>query len=471
MILAVSLLPLGMTSMLAIAKRPVDLNLKLFAILVPLQAFGAIEVGFSIPPIYLFLVCMLLGVLARGDRLNLGASGSKWLLAYIGVVIVSTAYAKFYIQPPQVELDVAMRHRGGSMRSVLQLLLTIFHLAPFFLITTAIRTRETADSVLKVYLWTGVGLALLGIYQIFAFALDLPFKDITWSINLASDSSAYHYSDIRYYSARVASFSTRATFIESRIFADYLLSVVPIAAALWLGRTRELSSRFGRLAAPFATVAGLLAIFFTFSRAGWISMAIAVFVLGLLMKPAKLVKAGVVGVLAMIVMTALFSKLGFFSDSVGSLWDVFAGRMNARDIIFDPRFTFLLVLWDLFLSHPILGVGAGNFSFFAAAALNSPLLISAHGVLWEALAEFGLAGFTCFLAAILAVMLRTWRAIRLTDSDSSKALLVGLLASFVALFANSFTGSDRPPFYFMFAMAMCAVYARLALDANRSRSI
>lgn len=440
-------------------------SLNLFAIFVPIQAFAVIEAGFTIPPIYLLLMLILSGVYLRGDRLSADFPGGKLVVAYLATAVVSTIYAAVFVDPPDVHFADWMRFRASSFRSPLQLMLTIFHFAPLFLIAAAVRTRDSAEALMRVYLWTGFTLVLLGMYQVIAYVLDLPLKDFTWSINLVPNSTELSYGKVHTYTAKVTNFSIRGTFIESRMLADYLLSVVPITTALWMTGSRAIRERFGRLALPFVSILGLLAIFFTMSRSAWVFLAVGLAVAGVCISPVKFIKRGVVAFVAMLGVSSIMIKAGLFS--VGSFTEIIAGRMNLVDLATDPRIQFLIVLWDVFANNPILGVGAGNFSIFAAAALDAPVLVSAHGVLWEALAEFGLVGFLLLLSAFVSIFVSLIKAIRRCDDTASRALLVGFLSAMTALFLNSFTGSDRPPFYLIFCMGMAAVYSRIILTKYR----
>jgi len=463
-------MPLALTAVLAFFGKSVRESLTLFAILIPIQAFAVIEAGFTIPPIYILLFLILSGVFLRGDRLSMDFPGGRLVVAYLAVVVISTVYAAVFVDPPQIQFSEWMRFRASAFRSPLQLLLTIFHFSPLFLIAAAVKSRDSAESLMRVYLWTGFVLVIIGMYQILAYIVDLPFKDLTWSINLVPNSNHVNYGMVHIYTAKVTNFSIRDTFIESRMLADYLLSVVPITTALWMVGSERVRERFGKLALPIVSVLGLIAIFFTMSRSAWIFLAAGLLVGGMCISPARFIKRGAIAFIAMIGVTTIMIKFGLFS--AGSFTEIIVGRLNLVDIVTDPRVQFLVVLWNVFLEHPILGVGAGNFSIFAAVALDVPVLVSAHGVLWEALGEFGLVGFSLLLGAFIALFTALVKAIRRCDDTASRALLIGLLSAMTALFLNSFTGSDRPPFYLIFCMGMAAVYSRIILKrSNKLKSI
>jgi hypothetical protein len=226
-LLALFVFPLALAAAIIIAGKPPRESLKILAIVIPFQAFGAIEAGFTIPPAYLVLFTILVGIAARGEFLSTGAPGGKRIALYLGIAVFATVIAAIGPGFSRAGLDATMQYRAGPWRSPIQLALLVFHFAVFFVIVRYVGNRDIADSLLKVHLWMALVLGVFGIYQIFAFTFGLPLSDCTWSVGLVGDSATIDYSSIRHYSARIAAFSTRATFRESRDFGEYLLTAVP----------------------------------------------------------------------------------------------------------------------------------------------------------------------------------------------------------------------------------------------------
>jgi len=355
-----------------------------------------------------------------------------------------------------------MQFRAGPWRSPVQLALLIFHFSLFFLIIHYVGNQQTADSILKVHLCMALALACLGIYQIFSFVFGLPLTDCTWSIGLFEDSSIVKYSSIRHYSARVAGFSTRTTFPESRDFAEYLLSAIPISFAFCVTRSSDIRRRFGFLTSPITAAIGLTAVFFTMSRSGWVFIFVALIIIGVRLSPRLLYVHLPIMVVLLSGISLLLAQIGFFAASSSSLWSIITGRFDWFYVINDPRVSHFLVLWDSFQSHPILGVGAGNFALWGAAKTGSGLVHSAHGFMWATLADFGLLGFAALLVAFAGIFFKLNRAIKISSRHSTQhILLVGLFASLVATFFNSLFGGDRPSFHLLLIAGLAAVYSSL----------
>jgi hypothetical protein len=308
----------------------------------------------------------------------------------------------------------------------------------------------------------------VGTYQVFAFTFGLPLVDCTWSLKLLQNTAVVKYSTIRYYSARIAEFSTRATFPESRDFAEYLLTAIPILVAFTVSKSKDIRQRFGFLASPFAVLLGLTAVFFTMSRSGWVFMALALVVIAVRLSPRLLyvhlpLAAGVLSVVSL-----LLAKTGFFSPSTSSLWDILSGRFDLYYVFTDPRVNYFLVLWESFKSHPLFGVGAGNFALWGAAYTGSDLLHSAHGFTWAALADFGLIGFVALAAVFFGVFHKLHQAIRSSGRLSpQRVILVGVFAALLAALFDAMTGGDRPPFHLMFLLGLATVYASLSSAEQR----
>jgi hypothetical protein len=458
-LIVIALVPASLAMAMFVVSRPTFENLKIFAVLMPLQAFATLEAGFTIPPVYVFLVLMILGAVLRGESMTADPPGSRWLLLYLVIAVIATAAAALWLELPSVQMDRWLRFRAGSMRSPLQLALTIFHFIPFFLVIAAVRTEQSANSVLKVHVWVGFILICLGLYQLTAFVADLPLKDFTWSINAVSDATIYPYGKVHAYGARVTDFATRATFVETRYFADYLLSVVPITLAFWMSGSKEIRERFGVLASPLVAILGVIAIFFTMSRSGWVALAVSALILSLWLSPRLFFKHLPLTVTFTAVVVGIFMKVGFFSGSVTSFWSIIAERLDWQHIITDPRVTYFIVLWEVVSKNPILGVGAGNFGLLGSAMLGANVLISAHGVPWATLAEFGLLGFTALMIAFGTVMISLGRSIKRCEIQSQRIVMIGLFASLTALLINTCTGADRPPFHLIFLLGMAATYS------------
>src|SRR5215469_14281932 len=105
----------------------------------------------------------------------------------------------------------------------------------------------------------------------------------------------------------------------------------------------------------------------------------------------------------------------------------------------------------MFRAHPVLGVGAGNYSAAYARYQVSPdwfeALGHAHNYYINAAAETGILGFLAILALVGTALLAGWRAARGQERAESAshqpsvgwALALGLLAALVAQSVHNLT--------------------------------
>lgn len=455
---ALFLAPFLIGTVIVLIGRPVESNIKLLIVLLPLQAFAAIEIGFTVTLSYLMLLAIIISILFKGDRLSVPKIGGKFIITYWSVALLATLLSQFDSSSVTTIVNDNMRYRAGSMRSVLQYGLLIFHFSLFFIIVNYVRTKDNAASLLKIHLWVGFVLFCLGISQAVSYLFDLPLADFTWAFNLIDHSSTIAYGKTRIYNAGVADFSTRTTFQESLHFADYLNSVIPLMLALWIGKSKELKNRFGFLVSPVAVTIGLLAMMFTFSRSGWGGLLLGIIIIVLWVSPKKALVHLPLAVSGMFAGLWVMMQIGFFKISDGSVWEIFTGRFELDKILMGPRAQYFLVLFDSFQEHPIFGLGAGQFALAAATKTGSDQVHSAHGILWAALGDFGLIGFFVLFGFLVSVLVALYKTIkRLNNNNEYRIILIGLFASLCSLYFQSLFVGDRIQFYLVFLLGISVV--------------
>ena len=113
-------------------------------------------------------------------------------------------------------------------------------------------------------------------------------------------------------------------------------------------------------------------------------------------------------------------------SSVGNQSRLLSGAGN--------RYDYWRIAWHVWLAHPLLGVGAGNYPvFYYQLRATTEDIEQPHSIELQALSELGLVG-ALLLAAFIAGV--GWGAVRMrrqaTRSPSSQALMVGGAGVFVA---------------------------------------
>jgi O-antigen ligase len=185
----------------------------------------------------------------------------------------------------------------------------------------------------------------------------------------------------------------------------------------------------------------------SWSRGGWIALAVALMaVVGLRDRRATVVAiaAGLVLIVAL-----FFAGTGWLpatvANRVSDLGSYVAGPDPARTEITDENFAVLerLAHWQaglkMFEDHPWLGIGIGNYAVayerYAPPHWYEPLG-HAHNIFINFLAETGVTGFVAFVCFWLGAWRLAWRASR-RNQDYASAFAIGVLGTIVYLTVHS----------------------------------
>jgi len=258
-------------------------------------------------------------------------------------------------------------------------------------------------------------------------------------------------------------------FGDPNYFAAVL--VTGFALALALNRARSLTV-FGQSTAAVAAGLCLLGILLSVSRGGLIALAVtllaAVFLAG--RWRGRLAGATVLVALAALV---YFFALAPAADRA---------RLTSSQGGGSGRTTIWKVGWREVQHHPILGVGAGNFSDAGARYVIEPGLINhnatgytayfidtptvAHNTYLEILAEEGIVGLMIFLAIIVVSLDCARRAalrFRAAGDEEMELLSYGLLCGVIGFLAASFFLSEEYSKQLYLLLAMGPALLRVAV--------
>jgi hypothetical protein len=258
---------------------------------------------------------------------------------------------------------------------------------------------------------------------------------------------------------------------EPNRYAQVLVVLLPLAA-LRFRRERSRALRWLAVASAAFIFGGMM---LTFSR-GAMFTAVAIFALLAYFRfiwPPHVVVAAI-GICLLVPALDPHTGLRFLSlggvktlltKNTASYKEPAAGQTGVPDTSVVRRYVLNVAAWNVFLDHPILGVGPGHFSdYYSMAYGNRVGLIEqlkkyrGHNLYLETLAETGILGLAAFLAVILAVMHGLWRIrrrLRLMGSeyaDTATAFFLCLVAYLIsAIFAH--LSYQR---YFWLLMALCS---------------
>ncbi len=236
-------------------------------------------------------------------------------------------------------------------------------------------------------------------------------------------------------------------FDQPNPFAGYLSIILPLAIAVALapGTRREL--RWLSAACAAAIGAGVL---LSQSRGAWLGLAVATVVLmalwshrtRLVLPP--LFGAGAAGVLLALsgVISGSLVERATQAISYFGVFDVRTVNLTSDNWAIVERMAHWQAGWLMFLDHPWLGVGAGNYAqAYPSYYLESWIepLGHAHNYYINTAAELGVVGLVAFLVASALVLRHLLRPLAASAQPGEperlfwRALLAGVVASLVVL--------------------------------------
>jgi O-antigen ligase len=210
----------------------------------------------------------------------------------------------------------------------------------------------------------------------------------------------------------------------------YIVSVIPICYALYLGET----SRFGRLTFFFILLGAISVLVLTLSRGGWvgcISSLMCFMIISFLFrarpKYLALYSAGALIMLVVVIFMfwpKIHSRL--YKDDYGAAYS---------------RVTMAKVAFDMAIEHPWTGVGLNNYVLLAnryAPSSSFEANFPAHSMFPLIAAETGLVSLLVFILFVLMVIQQGIRKIQLT-STLDRLLYTGFFSGFIGfIIANQF---------------------------------
>ncbi len=244
------------------------------------------------------------------------------------------------------------------------------------------------------------------------------------------------------------------TFEQPNPYAGYLGLVAPLAYGLWLvhGAGRGSGSgpglwRWMTRATLYAGVAVLLAVamLMSWSRGAMIGFAAAFVVMNVVRSRRAaaifLASAFVLAALGAVQMlpSAITQRFVDFLPFL-SIPDVSRVEVNPINFAIVQRLAHWTAAWRMFVDHPWLGVGIGNYGVAYAQYMVPPwtdALGHAHNYYLNVAAEAGLTGLAAYLILWVAAIWQALKALRRT-SGFARGVALGVLGVLVQLSTHNF---------------------------------
>jgi O-antigen ligase len=197
----------------------------------------------------------------------------------------------------------------------------------------------------------------------------------------------------------------------------------------------------------------------TFSRSGFLGMAVGSLTFGLLSLRKGFGKKLLPIVLALLVFVG--GVLYLSHQTHYSLVDrMFKSLFDPAEKSTVAHYELLLGEWELFLDNPILGVGYGGFSEAFRASEHSKghtwidpvkdIRLPAHSIWLETLAETGVVGFIPYLLFMLLVTQQLFRGLSRASTERDKIYLMAFVSGFFALLSGGIFYSYNLLFFWYF---------------------
>ena len=247
-----------------------------------------------------------------------------------------------------------------------------------------------------------------------------------------------------------------STFEQPNPFAAYLNYALALITALLISFVFERWSRSFRSASWLLVLAlGTLpligaALFFSLSRGAWLGYALAFVVMAALQSRRAFAISSMLVIVALGVLIlgslnvlppAIAERLADLPALLGlNLIDPRAIVLTNENFALIDRMAHWYAAWNMFVDHPWLGVGIGNFAvMYPAYALREwPLSLGhAHNFYLNILAEAGLIGATFYVLFVLSSIVYAWWTTRHTQGID-RAIALGILGALIATAAHNF---------------------------------
>jgi putative inorganic carbon (hco3(-)) transporter len=338
---------------------------------------------------------------------------------------------------------VTLLYASDLTRARLELVNTVKDVVFVLLVVIALHRSSSLRPAIWTLLLAGIFLSTLSVYQQLSGNLEATFGgfSIAEEQPLAGGTSGY----------RVGGPMGSPNF-----FALVLIPLLPLAVdRLWREQHPLL-----RLLALWASGSMLLAIVFTFSRGGFVALAVVV---GLLLWRLRQRPALLLG-LALVLVLLLPLAPDTYRERLGTLTELAVLREDpalTTERSIRGRLSEWIVGWEMFRDHPLGGVGVDHYpvhylDYSEQLGLdNRRSERSPHSLYVEVAAEMGIVGLVAFGALLAALFAGLWYAhnrFRAQGAEDEASLVGALAIGFAGYLVGSlFLHAAYPRFFWTLA--------------------
>jgi len=324
------------------------------------------------------------------------------------------------------------------LKSYTEIISYLVSVVALYIMSSLLRSTKLTFLAIKFWIMGAIIACLVGLYATLGYYYNLPVPEEISNTYYLMDPGSF--ADV----SRIKSITN-----EPRHFTYYLITILPFLIITGLYYKQYVVSRKFHLGAL-----GLVGFSF------WMTMSRSMVILGIamlvflpitaVMVRSKLSLQNLFGtlhraVLLPIILLALTAVLLFAISGVNFISAILAlfETINPEQGSTGPQLMNNIIAFSLFLESPVLGVGIGNFVFFATPLGIPNWVFSKYGVsdspvhvtslYLQTLSEVGIVGLVALLYLFVTIGRSTIHTIRMAIDERSNAIAVGLAGSFVMI--------------------------------------
>ena len=344
----------------------------------------------------------------------------------------------------------------NKTRSFLVWAFTLFMIIVYWIITLILDNKKQINKIERILFWSTIIVTIFGLYQFIGDTLGLPI----WLTGLRS-----------MYTKSIFGFSRiQSTALEPLFFANFLLIPLCLFICKAIAGQSILSKRKLSLVLFLITVTFTL----TLSRGAFAAGIVAVILCFALSYKSfnfkRWTKVGFTLLLGILAAYAFVYISVWYQGTPAKAKNFSAQTVNIENgISVTDRAFFRTKAWEGFLTHPVLGVGVGNFGPWASGS-SKQIPPSGWGTVnnepLEILVETGILGFLALMSAFLYLLWRSYLAYRKVDSEM-RPWLLGCSIALIAIAIQYQTFSTLYIIYLWVLIGLLAGIQGLILKDKR----
>ena len=384
------------------------------------------KIGFALRPVMLFSFAAFYvwGILSFKDGFKIEKKTQRLLILWFVLILAFLLSAIFSINPVK------------SMR-VTVLHLTLFMI--FFLIVQFVKNQKDLVKFTRHWMIIGFILCLYGLVEylgsFIGFDIDRVIFGPIYSMSTTGQTVAQRLFGQRIYSL----------FGDPNNFAGFLNTVFPFffCSTIYFAKLKKNKRFFWFL---LATLTVFFVFLMTLSRSGWLGLTTGLLVVAWY-KRAQIFRSANLKylVIALIVFIIFFAQIYQYTYFVVSAR---LEEMESRQI----HLYLVKSAFEMFLSHPLTGVGIGNFGEAYGKYFKPGYeYYNAHSAFLTILSETGIIGFIIYISFYIFIFRQILLFFRNSSGYHKEVIGLGFLSGFCGLMAaNIFYQNFSFQFFFVF---------------------